>query len=147
MTDYERTPMSGWAVGGVYFAGVLMIVIGMFEAIAGLAAIIENEFSSSRRTTRSKSTSPPGDGSTSSWECRRPRRLLPLHRKNMGEGRRDHARDPRGGGELLLHPLLPVLVAPHHRPCRVGDLVFDASAGGLTHVELNAPSHDRHAAD
>jgi hypothetical protein len=48
MTDYEtrRTsePVSGWAVGGVYFAGILMIVIGVFEAIAGLAAIIENEF-------------------------------------------------------------------------------------------------------
>jgi hypothetical protein len=48
MTDYEtrRTPepVSGWAVGGVFFAGILMIVIGIFEAIAGLAAIIENEF-------------------------------------------------------------------------------------------------------
>jgi hypothetical protein len=44
MTEYERTPMSGWAVGGMFFAGTLMIVIGVFEAIEGLAAIIENEF-------------------------------------------------------------------------------------------------------
>ena len=48
MTDYEtgRSPesVSGWAVGGVFFAGIMMILIGMFEAIAGLAAIIENEF-------------------------------------------------------------------------------------------------------
>jgi hypothetical protein len=48
MTDYEtgRSPesVSGWAVGGVFFAGILMIMIGIFEAIKGLAAIIENEF-------------------------------------------------------------------------------------------------------
>jgi hypothetical protein len=44
MTRHERTPISGWAVGGMVFAGMLMIVIGAFEAIAGLAAIIENEF-------------------------------------------------------------------------------------------------------
>jgi hypothetical protein len=48
MTDYETgrspAPVSGWAVGGVAFAGILMVVIGIFEAISGLAAIIENEF-------------------------------------------------------------------------------------------------------
>ena len=44
MSDYETRPVSGWAVGGVFFAGILMIVIGIFEAITGLAAIIENEF-------------------------------------------------------------------------------------------------------
>jgi hypothetical protein len=44
MTRHERTPISGWAVGGMVFAGMLMIVIGAFEAIAGLAAILENEF-------------------------------------------------------------------------------------------------------
>jgi hypothetical protein len=48
MTDYEAgrssEPVSGWAVGGVFFAGILMIVIGIFEAIKGLAAILENEF-------------------------------------------------------------------------------------------------------
>jgi hypothetical protein len=46
MTDYETRrssePVSGWAVGGVLFAGILMIVIGIFEAISGLAAILEN---------------------------------------------------------------------------------------------------------
>jgi hypothetical protein len=48
MTNYEAggstEPVSGWAVGGVFFAGILMIVIGVFEAITGLAAILENEF-------------------------------------------------------------------------------------------------------
>ena len=42
MGQYESEP-SGWATGGVVFAGVIMIVIGCFQAIAGLAAIIEND--------------------------------------------------------------------------------------------------------
>ena len=42
MGQYESEP-SGMAVGGVIFAGVMMIVIGSFEAIAGLAAIIEDD--------------------------------------------------------------------------------------------------------
>jgi hypothetical protein len=42
MGQYESSP-SGFATGGVIFAGVMMIVIGCFEAIAGLAAIIEDD--------------------------------------------------------------------------------------------------------
>jgi hypothetical protein len=48
MAEYEtrRTPVpeSSWAIGGLFFAGILMIVIGIFEAISGLAAIIEDDF-------------------------------------------------------------------------------------------------------
>ena len=46
MAQYESdTPaVSGWAVGGVTFAGVMMILVGIFQAIAGLAAILEDEF-------------------------------------------------------------------------------------------------------
>ena len=45
MTQYdERTDPSGWAVGGVTFAGVMMILIGTFQAIAGLVAIIDDNF-------------------------------------------------------------------------------------------------------
>ena len=45
MTQYdERTDPSGWAVGGVAFAGVMMIMIGTFQAIAGLVAIIDDDF-------------------------------------------------------------------------------------------------------
>ena len=40
----ERTDPSGWAVGGVTFAGVMMILIGTFQAIAGLVAIIDDSF-------------------------------------------------------------------------------------------------------
>jgi len=42
MGNYEQSP-SGMAVGGVIFAGVMMIMIGAFQVIAGLAAIIEND--------------------------------------------------------------------------------------------------------
>ena len=48
MSDYESTrstePVSGSAVGGYVFAGFIMIMIGTFQAIAGLAALFEDEF-------------------------------------------------------------------------------------------------------
>jgi hypothetical protein len=43
MTQYEPEP-SGLAVGGAMFAGVLMVIVGFFEAVAGLAAISNDEF-------------------------------------------------------------------------------------------------------
>ena len=47
MTDYgttRSTGISASAAGGYVFAGVVMIMIGSFQAIAGLAAIFEDEF-------------------------------------------------------------------------------------------------------
>jgi hypothetical protein len=46
MAQYESDSpaVSGWAIGGITFAGTMMILIGVFQAIAGLAAIIEDEF-------------------------------------------------------------------------------------------------------
>ena len=48
MADYpssERTrETSGWAVAGTAFAGVIMIMIGVFHAIMGLAAILDDNF-------------------------------------------------------------------------------------------------------
>ncbi len=35
---------TGWATGLALFAGVIMIMLGIFQAIAGLAAIIEDKF-------------------------------------------------------------------------------------------------------
>lgn len=35
---------SGWAVGWTAFAGFMLIMIGSFHAIAGLAGILEDEF-------------------------------------------------------------------------------------------------------
>ena len=48
MSQYDERPdtpgLSGWAVGGITFAGVMMILIGTFQAIAGLVAIIDDDF-------------------------------------------------------------------------------------------------------
>jgi hypothetical protein len=35
---------SGWAVGWTTFAGIMMVVLGGFHAIAGLVAIIDDKF-------------------------------------------------------------------------------------------------------
>jgi hypothetical protein len=43
MTQYEPQP-SSWAVGGALFAGVMMIMIGVFQIVAGIAAIAEDDF-------------------------------------------------------------------------------------------------------
>jgi hypothetical protein len=39
----SREP-SGWAVGFTVFAAVMMIMVGVFQALQGLIAIFENEF-------------------------------------------------------------------------------------------------------
>ncbi len=47
MTDYGRAQAAGVsesATGGYVFAGVIMIMVGCFQAIAGLAALFEDEF-------------------------------------------------------------------------------------------------------
>jgi hypothetical protein len=40
----EPAPVSGWAVGGIVFAGSIMIMVGIFQAIAGLVAIFDDDF-------------------------------------------------------------------------------------------------------
>jgi hypothetical protein len=42
MTDGRDT--SGWAAGFTMFAAVMMILVGVWQALAGLVAIFENEF-------------------------------------------------------------------------------------------------------
>lgn len=37
-------PISGWAIGGITFAGVIMMITGSFQAIAGLVAIFNDDF-------------------------------------------------------------------------------------------------------
>jgi hypothetical protein len=45
MSQYDDTPpVSGWATGGTVFAGTILILVGVFEAISGLSAIFEDEF-------------------------------------------------------------------------------------------------------
>jgi tetrahydromethanopterin S-methyltransferase subunit F len=46
MTETGRgsRPVSGWAIGGTVFAGVMMLLIGLFHAVAGIVAIFDDEF-------------------------------------------------------------------------------------------------------
>jgi hypothetical protein len=48
MSDYEPATggreASGWTTGGVVFAGCIMVMIGIFGALQGLAAIIKDNF-------------------------------------------------------------------------------------------------------
>jgi hypothetical protein len=46
MAQYEGdTPVvSGWAIGGMAFAGTMLILVGVFQAITGLSAIFEDQF-------------------------------------------------------------------------------------------------------
>lgn len=47
MSDYGASgpsKPSGWAVGGVTFAACVLTIIGFFEVIAGLTAIIDDNF-------------------------------------------------------------------------------------------------------
>jgi hypothetical protein len=48
MSEYEAPPEpvqpSGWAIGGYAFAIVMLMIIGVFQAIAGLVAIIDDDF-------------------------------------------------------------------------------------------------------
>ena len=40
----DTRPVSGWAVGGTVFAGVMLLLIGLFHAVAGLVALVDDEF-------------------------------------------------------------------------------------------------------
>ena len=37
-------PLSGWAVGGIGFAACMLLLIGAFQIVDGLAAIIDDQF-------------------------------------------------------------------------------------------------------
>ena len=44
MTQPNRPEVSGWASGGITFAACLLTIIGFFQVIAGLVAVIDDEF-------------------------------------------------------------------------------------------------------
>jgi hypothetical protein len=39
-----REDTSGWATGFILFAGLMMIMVGIWQALEGLIGIFENEF-------------------------------------------------------------------------------------------------------
>jgi hypothetical protein len=42
--ERDQPIVSGWAVGLAAFAGAMMLMAGIFQTLAGLAALFENEF-------------------------------------------------------------------------------------------------------
>ena len=45
MSDYNpRESVSGWAIGGLTFAATMFVLIGIFQIIAGLVAILDDDF-------------------------------------------------------------------------------------------------------
>lgn len=47
MTDpstSSRPPVSGWAVAGVTFAACILTMVGLFQIVAGLTAIFDDQF-------------------------------------------------------------------------------------------------------
>jgi hypothetical protein len=43
-TGYDAPEPSSWAMGGVIFAAVMMMMAGVFQVMAGLIALFTNEF-------------------------------------------------------------------------------------------------------
>jgi len=44
MSTPEPREVSGWAVGGTVFAATVLMLVGIFQAIAGLVAIFDDDF-------------------------------------------------------------------------------------------------------
>jgi len=47
MASYEATPASSpsrWALGGLIFAGTILVIAGTFQALAGLSALLNGAF-------------------------------------------------------------------------------------------------------
>jgi hypothetical protein len=42
--DRPGDDISGWAVGGITFAACMLLIVGIFQSIAGLVAIFDDEF-------------------------------------------------------------------------------------------------------
>ena len=40
----EEEQVSGWAIGGIAFAATMMVLIGVFQILAGLVAIFNDDF-------------------------------------------------------------------------------------------------------
>ena len=40
----EQPKVSGWAIGGIAFAASLLVLAGIFQTLAGLAALFDDEF-------------------------------------------------------------------------------------------------------
>ena len=130
MQDAEQTrteqPISGWAAGGITFAACVLVLIGAFQIIAGLAAIFEDEF-----YVVTQNYAFDLDVSAWGWIHLLLGVLLVVTGFGLFSPLDVGGRDRAGAGDaerrrqLLLHPVLPLLVHRRDRPRHVGHLGAD----------------------
>ena len=116
---------SGWAVGGLVFAASILILIGVFQIIAGLVAVFNDEFFVVARNYTFHL-----DVTAWGWLHLIFGVLMMVVGMGLFGRRRAHAGDAQRGVELLLPPVLPALGDRRDRPRRVGDLGADAPRRG-----------------
>ena len=126
MTQYDEPPVSGWATGGIMFAATLLFIVGIFQGIAGISAIFEDQFYVVTRNY-------VFDLDVTAWGWIH--LLLGIlllvagwalfARKPWAARLRDRPGVAGRDRELLLHPVLPVVVAARDRALDLGDLVAD----------------------
>jgi hypothetical protein len=121
MTDGRET--SSWAAGGILFAGLMMIMVGIWQALEGLIAIFENEFYVATRNYLFQF-----DATTWGWIHLIVGVIVAfagwglLSWRTWAPGGRDHPGRAECHRQLPVAPVLPVLVAAHHRGGRLRDL-------------------------
>jgi hypothetical protein len=131
-TGPSEQPVSGWAVGGIGFAASILTLVGGFQVVAGLSAIIDDQF-----FVVSRNYAFHLDVSARGWVHLVLGLLLLgtgiglFGRRAWGGRDGDLPGDAQRLRQLLLHPVLPVLGAPRDRPRRLGDLVADAAERDL----------------
>ena len=136
---YDDSPKG---MGGTIFAASMMLMIGVFQGIPGLVAIFNDEW-----YVKSANYTFDLDITAYGWihlilgHHHLPGGPRIVRRAGVGRDGGDLPGHPDRDRELLLHPLLPVLVDPHHRPVRLGDL--GAHATGSHTDDLSTQARER----
>ena len=123
----QERDRSGWAVGWTGFAAFMMLMIGTFHAIAGLAGILEDEV-----YVATPKYIFEFDATAWGWihlilGIVVVLALRPVQRRGLGpNGRRDPGRTERDR-ELRVHPVVSAVVDHDHRGRRGRDLGADGT--------------------
>jgi hypothetical protein len=121
-TDPAQPTASRVAAGFIVFAVIMMIMTGVFQALAGLVAIFDNALYVVTDAYPFRLNTPTWGWidlivgllvAGAGWGVLGP---------DVGPDRRDHSGGAQRRGELLAHPLLPLLGDLDHRLGRLRDL-------------------------
>ena len=125
MSTYDR-PVKGMA--GAMFAAIMMVTLGVFQAIEGLVAMFNDDwYVKTAHYTFDLNVTAYGWIHLIIGILMVDRRLGAVLGPAVGRPDHDVPVFPQRDRQLLLHPLLPVLVDPHHRPEHLGHLVAHAA--------------------